>query len=513
MSTDDEAVQEEDASWLPADEDSMTEASYALNDAVSVPKKRRLDLPVELALKRQKKSDEELFGITIDQIVTEMPSREASPAGSMLLDAEPGEDKDTDSSRLATPLLLGAKAKKKPAKQKKKSKKQIFEEREALKRQQQQLLDKEAQVPEVHEIENTPEPEVKQEDEPVKEVLPVENKPDLDEKLYPTTLVSALEFPPGFRPDVGSLQSLGLQEIDLPDVNKLQRKYGSSTIGDPELWLWRRNRIRALNTTDGSTDKPVTIEGYYVPNPSGCARTEGIKKILNSEKSKYLPHHIKVQKAREERQAHAGKGGKEAATSAAEVSRLAAESLVAKGNSRANRVNNRRFVADLNDQRRTLGQDSDVLRFNQLKKRKKPVKFARSAIHNWGLYAMENIPKDDMIIEYVGEEVRQQIAELRENRYLKSGIGSSYLFRIDDNTVIDATKKGGIARFINHSCMPNCTAKIIKVEGGKRIVIYALRDIAQNEELTYDYKFEREIGALDRIPCLCGTAACKGFLN
>lgn len=91
---------------------------------------------------------------------------------------------------------------------------------------------------------------------------------------------------------------------------------------------------------------------------------------------------------------------------------------------------------------------------------------------------MENIAKDDMIIEYVGEQVRQQIAEIRENRYLKSGIGSSYLFRIDDNTVIDATKKGGIARFINHSCDPNCTAKIIKVEGSKRIVIYALKDIA-----------------------------------
>ena len=80
--------------------------------------------------------------------------------------------------------------------------------------------------------------------------------------------------------------------------------------------------------------------------------------------------------------------------------------------------------------------------------------------------------------------------------------------------------------------MPNCTAKIIRVEGSKRIVIYALRDIALSkfflqigfkviydanmvidEELTYDYKFEREIGSLDRIPCLCGTAACKGFLN
>ena len=125
---------------------------------------------------------------------------------------------------------------------------------------------------------------------------------------------------------------------------------------------------------------------------------------------------------------------------------------------------------------------------------------------------------------------------MRERQYLKSGIGSSYLFRIDENTVIDATKKGGIARFINHSCTPNCTAKIIKVEGSKRIVIYALRDIGQSEyfplskverglfrmceanwsvdeELTYDYKFEREWDSDDRIPCLCGSTGCKGFLN
>ncbi|CRK32084.1 hypothetical protein BN1708_018920, partial [Verticillium longisporum] len=149
-----------------------------------------------------------------------------------------------------------------------------------------------------------------------------------------------------------------------------------------------------------------------------------------------------------------------------------------KGNSRANRANNRRHVTALQDEMKSSG-DPDVFKFNQLKKRKKPVKFARSAIHNWGLYTEENINKDDMIIEYVGEQVRQQISEIREVRYLKQGMGSSYLFRIDENTVIDATKKGGIARFINHSCMPNCTAKIIKVDGSKRIVIYALRDIAR----------------------------------
>ncbi|KAK5654827.1 hypothetical protein OQA88_6863 [Cercophora sp. LCS_1] len=517
MSTDDDAGKDEDASWGAAEDDSMTEASFALNDGSVLPKKRKLDLPLEKAMKRQKKTDEELFGVTIDRIDSVFPSREPSPADIILPDAEPVEQdqRDTDSSRMPTPAP-GAKPKKKPGKPKKKSKKQIFEEREALKKQQFETSEKETPQPEEPEdIEPTPEVEPPLKKEEFEDVQTNE-KPDLDKNLYPSAILPALPLPSGFTLDVTSLQRLGLEKRDWVDVKNLRKRFGSggsNKLGDPELWLWRRDRIRELNSADGSTETPIRIEGYYVPNPSGCARTEGVNKILNSEKSKYLPHHIKVKKAREERQANAAKTGKDAVLAAAEAARLAAESLVAKGNSRANRVNNRRFVADLNDQRRTLGQDSDVLRFNQLKKRKKPVKFARSAIHNWGLYAMENIPKDDMIIEYVGEEVRQQIADLREHRYLKSGIGSSYLFRIDDNTVIDATKKGGIARFINHSCMPNCTAKIIKVEGSKRIVIYALRDIAQNEELTYDYKFEREIGSLDRIPCLCGTAACKGFLN
>jgi len=113
----------------------------------------------------------------------------------------------------------------------------------------------------------------------------------------------------------------------------------------------------------------------------------------------------------------------------------------------------------------------------------------------------------------VGEKVRQRVADMREIRYEKQGVGSSYLFRMVDDDIIDATKKGGIARFINHSCDPNCMAKIIKVDGTPRIVIYALKNIAKDHELTYDYKFEREIGSTDRIPCLCGSPICKGFLN
>lgn len=475
MSWDDEGTKDDYSSWGPGEDDSMTEASFILNDGT---KKRKLDRQVETAIKRQKKTDEELFGVAINRIEPEFPSREPSPEDILLPGSEPAEEKDTDSSRMATPFPDEAKGKKKIIKTKKKSKKQLFEEREALKRQQQEIFEKEAVQSEVDESKPTPDVEVEPE-EPRPEEVP--EKPDLDENVYPSEKVSALALPPRFSLDAAALQELALGDNDQPDLDRLRKRFGTGKIGDPELWLWRRDRIRELNSADGSARNPVNISGYYVPNPTGCARTEGVKKILNSEKSKYLPHHIKIKKAREERQAQTGKNAKDAVAVAAETARLAAESLVAKGNSRANRANNRRFVADLNDQRKTLGQDSDVLRFNQLKKRKKPVKFARSAIHNWGLYAMENIPKDDMIIEYVGEEVRQQIAEIRENRYLKSGIGSSYLFRIDDNTVIDATKKGGIARFINHSCMPNCTAKIIKVEGSKRIVIYALRDIALSE--------------------------------
>ncbi|KAG6179836.1 hypothetical protein E4U36_005319 [Claviceps purpurea] len=497
MSTDDESTP-----WVPRDDDSMTESSVALADR-PLSKKRKSEIPLELGSKRQKKSNKEPpLKIKIVDLEDDRLHTSDTPELGLV-----GEDEGSI-SRSETPAPQTLKGtKKKPLKPKKKTKKQLLEENEALKRQQKAAADEESYAEDAA----LPTESKESKEEHTLQAAALHRK--YDERYFSKEpLTAALVLPEGFKPDIRSLQNLALGIQDRPDLSKLQRKFDIGDIGNPELWLWKRNRVRELNAASEILDRPVQIEGYYVPNSTGCARTEGVKKMLNSEKSKYLPHHIKVQKARQEREAHSKKNGKDNTSAASEAAKLAAEKI-AKGNSRANRATNRRYVADLNDQKKTLGQDSDVFKFNQLKKRKKPVKFARSAIHNWGLYAMENINKDDMIIEYVGEEVRQQIAETREKRYLKSGIGSSYLFRIDDDTVVDATKKGGIARFINHSCMPNCTAKIIKVEGSKRIVIYALRDIALNEELTYDYKFEREIGSLDRIPCLCGTAACKGFLN
>lgn len=453
------------------DEDSMSEASFVVGENIVPTKKRKLDLQIEAALKRQKKSDEELFGVTKDKIEQEFPlsaSTVDEDSDMRNIDGILQPDAEIQASILDGTTKL-------TAKKKKKSKRQIFEEREALKREQEGVYIEELQR------DQSEAPEEDDDEEYVTETVPVETSVEWG---------MSAEFP---RPtvdddfhniiDLDGLKNLIKDDEDTPPVMSLFRPLGKVRQGWAEAWSWKQEDIKALNRNGyrGLVTSDTAVEGYYVPNPTGCARTEGTKKSLNSEKSLYLPHRIKVQKAREEREAQATRAGRDFAAEAAEAAKMAAEKLAAKGNSRANRVSNRRFVADINEQKKTLGGDADALRFNQLKKRKKPVRFARSAIHNWGLYTMENIPMNDMIIEYVGEKVRQQVAESREHRYLKSGIGSSYLFRIDENTVIDATKKGGIARFINHSCMPNCTAKIISVEKSKRIVIYALRDIAQSK--------------------------------
>ena len=84
------------------------------------------------------------------------------------------------------------------------------------------------------------------------------------------------------------------------------------------------------------------------------------------------------------------------------------------------------------------------------------------------------------------------------------------MFRLDDDVVVDATVKGNAARFINHSCDPNCYSKIVDILGSKHIIIFSLRKIFPGEELTYDYKFPREE---DKIECYCGAKKCKKYMN
>ena len=133
-----------------------------------------------------------------------------------------------------------------------------------------------------------------------------------------------------------------------------------------------------------------------------------------------------------------------------------------------------------------------------------------SPIHEWGLYASEALEPGTMVIEYLGETIRQKVADVREKRYEEVGIGSCYMFRIDDDLIVDATKKGNIGRFINHSCDPCCVTKILEYGGEKKIVVITTRRVEVGEEITYDYFFANEA---DRIACNCGARNCAGRLN
>ncbi|KAF2149817.1 histone H3-K4 methyltransferase Set1 [Myriangium duriaei CBS 260.36] len=461
----------------------------------------------ELFYRQRAKFDDELFKVKAEGT----PTHASTPVPEVATPIISFPDVDTmsiDSKEL--PIKT-----EKP-KKKRKTKKELLLERQELERQAKEAV--EAAV--------VDEPVTEQLEEKAREVI--EDEEEIEEDYIDPELGSKVEWGASTdKPrrtvedednlvmDIDGWQHIVKDAEDFALLTKAMAGEEVAPILDVKLWAWKQKDIKALNNGGviGPVNSALAIPGYYVPNLSGCARTEGVKKIFESEKSKYLPHRLKVQRAREEREALAKKdpaGVVEAAKQAA------AAKLASTATSRTARANNRRLVNDINLQKQNApatGMETDAFRFNQLKKRKKLVKFDRSAIHGWGLYAEENITANDMIIEYVGEKIRQKVADMREIRYTKQGMGSSYLFRMVEDEIVDATKKGGIARFINHSCTPNCTAKIIKVEGTRRIVIYALKDISKNEELTYDYKFEREYESNDRIPCLCGSVGCKGFLN
>nr|XP_019948268.1 PREDICTED: histone-lysine N-methyltransferase 2B isoform X3 [Paralichthys olivaceus] len=153
-----------------------------------------------------------------------------------------------------------------------------------------------------------------------------------------------------------------------------------------------------------------------------------------------------------------------------------------------------------------------AMRFRHLERTsKEAVGVYRSAIHGRGLFCKRNIEAGEMVIEYAGIVIRSVLTDKREKYYDGKGIGC-YMFRIDDFDVVDATMHGNAARFINHSCEPNCYSRVINVEGRKHIVIFALRKIYRGEELTYDYKFPIE-DASNKLNCNCGARRCRRFLN
>ncbi|CAI5791060.1 histone-lysine N-methyltransferase SETD1A [Podarcis lilfordi] len=272
--------------------------------------------------------------------------------------------------------------------------------------------------------------------------------------------------------------------LDLEDMKYLRLTYERLLHEDNSTdWLndthWVHHTI-----TNIANPKRKRKSSDLREHQTGCARSEGYYHISKKEKDKYL-----------------------------DVCPATVQQLDAADVQGTNRILSERR----SEQRRLLSAigssailDSDLLKLNQLKFRKKKLRFGRSRIHEWGLFAMEPIAADEMVIEYVGQNIRQVVADMREKRYAQEGIGSSYLFRVDHDTIIDATKCGNLARFINHCCTPNCYAKVITIESQKKIVIYSKQPISINEEITYDYKFPIEE---NKIPCLCGTENCRGTLN
>ena len=138
-------------------------------------------------------------------------------------------------------------------------------------------------------------------------------------------------------------------------------------------------------------------------------------------------------------------------------------------------------------------------------------KIRPSPMHGLGAFATRRIPTGTRLIEYAGERLTPAEADARYPD--QPGVPHhTCLFAIDDDIVIDAAVDGNDARFINHSCDPNCDA----IVEDDRIWIETIRDVEQGEELAYDYAFvlkERHTPAAKRrFPCRCGSARCRGTM-
>ena len=130
------------------------------------------------------------------------------------------------------------------------------------------------------------------------------------------------------------------------------------------------------------------------------------------------------------------------------------------------------------------------------------IKVDKSKIHGTGCYATTAIPRGQIVTEYVGELIDYAEAVRRNDKTHRNY--SEYILEVKKNLFIDAARFENQARYINHSCEPNCIIKTIK----NRAFIVSIRPIAPGEELTYDYMYDIEC----REPCFCGAPACRGYM-
>jgi len=150
-------------------------------------------------------------------------------------------------------------------------------------------------------------------------------------------------------------------------------------------------------------------------------------------------------------------------------------------------------------------------RVRPIRARPDMIQVRRSRLHGRGVFARRRIRKGTRIIEYLGDRVSHREADRRyEHRPVTDN--HTFLFIVDRAVVIDAGSAGNHARYINHSCDPNCESVI----EDRRVFIEAIRSIEAGEELTYDYQIGRDRDDppnVDQIfACRCGARGCRGSM-
>jgi SET domain-containing protein len=140
------------------------------------------------------------------------------------------------------------------------------------------------------------------------------------------------------------------------------------------------------------------------------------------------------------------------------------------------------------------------------------IEVRNSPIHGSGVFALREIPRGTTIIEYTGERISWDEADRREEKKDPDDT-HTMLFTVNKKVVIDATRRGSDARYINHSCWGNCNSYI----EDDRVYIQSRRKILPGEELAYDYKLQMDGEKITKklrkqYACRCGSPKCRGTL-
>ncbi len=157
----------------------------------------------------------------------------------------------------------------------------------------------------------------------------------------------------------------------------------------------------------------------------------------------------------------------------------------------------------------SLGNSCSNKRFQNIEN--SPVEVFKTAYKGVGLRAIHEIQGESFIMEYVGEVLDENKFRKRAKKYSKDDVAHFYFMALNSELVIDASNKGNISRFINHSCNPNAETQKWTVNGELRIGFFSKRTIAKGEEITFDYKYERYGQVAQK--CYCGAENCRGWLG